>query len=162
MADKLTHPEHGRPIDTNGKPVTTDPIPGGHLILNGSLPTDHEAHAVWREDTPAEKRDREKARKANVAFNRADAMLFLRMTRDAMLRATDHFETLPNAQKIAGTKAKLDAWLKWRQQLRDLPAKVKKTDEPEDVSWPQPPAAISSLVGHARLWPKLDWTKLHG
>lgn len=168
MSKQLTHPEFGQPIDTSGKPVTKEPIPGGVQIVNASVPTDHESHVVHREQTADEKKLAQKTRAEAVAFYKADTMLFVRMTRDRMMQQTDHFDVHPNAQKIAGGKAKLDAWEKWRQQLRDFPekaAKMKGKDgvlQPEDVVWPQPPAAISSLLEHRRLWPKLDWAKIGG
>jgi len=89
---------------------------------------------------------------------RSEALLSLRRTRDELLRATDQFD-LQTGEKIAGGKAQHQAWLKWRQQLRDLPAKTK---DPEEPRWPTPPAAISSLVAFRGLWPKLDWSTLTG
>lgn len=154
--DKLIHPDGGAKIDTAGRPVTKEPIPGGVMIVNASVRPDHDAHVVYREQTTAEKRLHRETTKAQAAFNRADAMLFVRMTRDEMLRATDHYEMNP---ALAGSKAKSSAWLKWRQALRDFPAKVK---DPEDVTWPAPPEVTSVLLPWRRYWPKLSWSKYGG
>ena len=156
-ADKRLHsPDGGQPIERHGMPVTAEPVPGGVAVVNASVPAGHDAHVVYREQTVEEKRQQKKDTADNAAFQRVDATIFLRLTRDALLRATDHSD-LPNGEKIAGGKAKHAAWLKWRQQLRDLPAKTK---DPEEPKWPEPPAATSALLGHRGLWPDIDWGKL--
>lgn len=165
MSDKkLTHPNGGLPIDTAGMPVTVDPVEGGVRTENLSLPPDHEARVVYRELSADEKKQRQQDATDAVSFRNADTLLFVRMSRDALLRATDHFE-LPNAEAIAGSKAKLDSWRKWRQELRDLPSKLSKKKsaeslEPEDVKWPKPPAAISALLAHRSLFPDVDFRPL--
>lgn len=153
---KLTKPEAGQPIDHAGKAVTTEPIEGGVLIENCSLPFGHEARVVYREHSPEEKREQKQLAKDAAAFARADAMIFLRLSRDAMLRATDHFE-MANGEKVAGGEEEHKAWLAWRQKLRDLPAKTK---DPEDVTWPEPPKAISSLIDMRRFFPATDFTPM--
>lgn len=162
MAKNLAKPQFGKPIDTAGKPVTQDPVEGGVAIVNSSVPADHDAHVVWREQTADEKKDRRAAEKEASGFRRASTIPFVKMTRARLLQATDHFETLPEerARKIAGGPKNLAAWLDWRQQLLDLPAKVKPTAEPEDVPWPKPPAAIDALLEERQLWPDLDWKEI--
>ena len=44
--DKLANPPHGKPLDTAGKPVTTDPVDGGVCIVNASVSPGHEAHVT--------------------------------------------------------------------------------------------------------------------
>jgi Phage tail assembly chaperone protein len=151
MADrKLTHPDGGQPIDTADKPVTTDPVEGGVAIVNASVPAEHDAHVVYREQTADEKKDRRETSKTQAAFTRADASVFVRLTRDELLRRTDWMD---HRAPYADDKT----WQKWRQQLRDLPAKTKN---PESPSWPKPPEAVSALLEHRRLWPTLDWSSL--
>jgi hypothetical protein len=155
MSKKLTNPEHGEPIDVAGMPVTTDPVEGGVRTENLSLPVDHEARVVWREQSAEEKKQAAKDTTDRASFQRVDATIFLRLTRDALLRATDFVE-LPSAEDRLG-KPKLVAWRAWRQKLRDLPAKTK---DPEEPKWPEPPEVTSALLEHRRLWPDLDWTPL--
>lgn len=54
----------------------------------------------------------------------------LRRERDALLAASDWTQN-PDAPVDAA------AWAKYRQALRDLPAKIK--DPTDDVAWPEPP-----------------------
>lgn len=143
---KLANPEHGKPIDHAGMALTTEPIEGGYRTENLSVPVDHDARVVYRELSADEKRQRKEDAAGLAAFRRVDATIFLRLARDALLRNTDH---------LAGD----DTWDAWRQDLRDLPATTKNPEEPV---WPPPPAAISALLEHRRLWPDLDWSRLTG
>jgi hypothetical protein len=152
---RLTDPEHGKPIDTGGMPVTSEPVPGGVRTENLSVPGDHEARVVYRELSADEKTQAKKDQAASATFDRVDAIIFLRLTRDALLRATDYVD-LPATEKRM-KPAELKTWQTWRQQLRDLPAKTKNPAEPD---WPKPPAVISALLEHRRLWPELTWGKL--
>jgi len=68
-----------------------------------------------------------------TAQDAADAWVALRTERDAMLAASD-WTDLPNAPLTAEQQA---VWQTYRQALRDLPA---HTDDPDQVTWPTPPA----------------------
>lgn len=60
----------------------------------------------------------------------ASAWERIRRDRDALLAASDWTQN-PDAPVDAA------AWAKYRQALRDLPAKIK--DPTADVAWPEPP-----------------------
>lgn len=95
------------------------------------------------EDELADLAAREQAAIADAAAATAQAWIELRMKRDRWLAQTDAFfaDPLPSdfpADKAADIQANLDAWKAFRQALRDLPA---NTSNPNDVSWPAPPAA---------------------
>lgn len=145
----LVNPKFGMPIEHEGMPVTTDPhaFEGGVCIENGSVSHDDPARVVWREQTTEELKQREKDAEGYVSFRRADAMLFFRMRRDELLRLTDFLEFIPDPVHEK-------EWKEWRQKLRDLPSHI---DDPEDVDWPSPPTAISSLLPYRSTWPDLDW-----
>ena len=59
----------------------------------------------------------------------ARALVVLRRERDALLAASDWTQ-------VADAACDKVAWAKYRQALRDLPA---KTDEPADPKWPAAP-----------------------
>lgn len=60
----------------------------------------------------------------------ADAWQRIRRERDAMLAASDWTQA-------ADAPVDSAAWAKYRQALRDLPAKIK--DPTAEVNWPTPP-----------------------
>ena len=133
MANELAYPEGGEPLDHQNMPVTSEPIEGGVAMVNCSVDPDHEAHVVYRELTDEEKKQGKADRTEAVSFQRVNAAIFLRLTRDAMLQATDY---------LVLNDILTDEWGTWRQRLRDLPETVA---DPGDVEWPAPPEEISAL-----------------
>ena len=81
----------------------------------------------WRCDDPPSK-DEVEAEAARVALG--FAWRDIRAERDARLVASD-WTQIPDAPVDAA------AWAKYRQSLRDLPAKIK--DPTREVKWPTPP-----------------------
>jgi hypothetical protein len=57
----------------------------------------------------------------------------LRAARDALLEKTDKYATIDYPHATEEVK---QAWLDYRQSLRDLPA---NTEDPSDPTWPQEP-----------------------
>lgn len=149
---KLINPDQGLKLDTAGMPVSKEPVEGGVAMVNCSVPEGHEARELFRELSPDEKKSYKKTTKENVSFRKADARVFLRMKRDELIAATDF---LPSSGRVK----RKTAWLSWRKELFDLPDQI---EDPEDVTWPEPPEAISVLLPNRNLWPDLDWGKFLG
>lgn len=115
------------------------------LVIDCSKPMTDKAHARYRPMTKAERKQRDQDVAAAVAESQARAWVALRVQRDRMLAATDHF---PKDET---------AWQTWRRLLRDLPSTTK---DPESPKWPAPPWVLSTLIEFRGLWPELDWAQL--
>lgn len=113
-------------------------------VIDCSKPADDPKQVSYRKLTRAEEAQRRRDHADAVVAARERGYLELRMTRDVLLRTTDHLEADRR-------------WAVWRQKLRDLPA----TADPEKPRWPKPPGAVSCLYEFRMLWPRFDWTPLH-
>jgi hypothetical protein len=136
----------------DGTSVSKDPISGGTLVVNGAVPIGEDGHSVWRTLSDAEQTQRGERKTLSVGWNRRQALAHLRMTRTALLAATDFIELADGSRTI--DDATRSALGDWRQKLRDLPATTK---DPDDPTWPAPPVALSGLREWAVLWPELVW-----
>ena len=59
----------------------------------------------------------------------------VRRQRDLMLKATDHYEIMPSA---TSSDAEKQAWITYRQQLRDITTSLSEFSMENDF-WPLPP-----------------------
>lgn len=118
--------------------------PGLVCVVDCSKHPDDPGQARYRKLTRAEQAQRRRDTAEATIASLERAYLDLRLTRDALLSATDHLD---------GKKP----WATWRQKLRDLPA---NTADPTRTRWPKPPAALSCLYTFRALWPRVDWSPL--
>lgn len=98
---------------------------GKMWVLEG----DEYSGLTWNDDTPKPTEDEIKAAWPSVR----DEIAFeaLRRERDALLTASDWTQ-------VADAPVDTAAWAKYRQALRDLPAKTK---DPDAVKWPKAPVS---------------------
>tara|TARA_Y100001972_G_C7628177_1_gene315201 strand:- start:384 stop:770 length:387 start_codon:yes stop_codon:yes gene_type:complete len=71
----------------------------------------------------------------NGSFNDLTTLQHLRLIRDSMLKNSDWTIGIDSPL----TDDQKSKWIKYRQELRDLPAKYKDTDNISDISYPRQP-----------------------
>jgi hypothetical protein len=126
------------------------------LVADLSLPFDDPGRERVVELTPEELAQRDADTAEALEARKADrkrALLELRAKRDRLLAQTDVLALpasawpvdMPQSLKDA-IAANLDAWLAWRQALRDLPSTITASTDPRTVEFPAPPAAPSLIL----------------
>lgn len=100
------------------------------MLVDCSLPPEHPDHARLVPLDKDELAQRKVDAAAAVTARKQKAGEDLRAERDRLLAASD-WTQVPDAPIIDR-----QAWVVYRQQLRDLPA---NTPNPADTTWPAPP-----------------------
>ena len=97
---------------------------------------------VWNDDaTPEQKPTKEQVQEKITELEAELPMKHLRFKRDKLLKESDVY-SLPDFPH--SNEATKEAWLSYRQALRDLPAnstpELDENDQLTNVSWPTPPS----------------------
>jgi len=97
---------------------------------------------VWNDDaTPEQKPTKEQVQEKIIELEAELQMKHLRFKRDKLLKESDVYSLQDFPHSNEATK---EAWLSYRQALRDLPAnstpELDENGQLTNVSWPTPPS----------------------
>lgn len=116
------------------------------MLVDCSIPPGEDGHSQMVPLTSGERRQVKRDQKAGQVAAMSRARAYLRMDRDRLLLATDHLVAAPDAPSQMDKSKRMgdserEAWIEWRQALRDLPDKVADW---ENFEWPVPPSLVKA------------------